>query len=94
MLDFKVNAYIMVTKEYYDELTESMAKRSLESLIAEFNKQVGSRAWTSIRGLHNSVLIDTLIAKGIDVSAVYDGVEISFARKIALNSDKTKVILA
>lgn len=94
MLDFKVNAYIMVTKEYYDELTESMAKRSVESLIAEFNKQVGSRAWTSIRGLHDSVLIDTLIAKGVDVSAVYDGVEISFARKIALNSDKTKVILA
>jgi hypothetical protein len=84
----------MVTKEYYDELTESMAKRSVESLIAEFNKQVCSRAWTSIRGLHDSVLIDTLIAKGIDVSAVYDGVEISFARKIALNSDKTKVILA
>ena len=93
MLDFKVNAYIMVTKEYYDELTESMAKRSVESLVAEFNKQVGSRAWTSIRGLHDSVLIDTLIAKGVDVSAVYDGVEISFARKIALNSDKTKVIL-
>lgn len=93
MLDFKVNAYIMVTKEYYDELTESMAKRSVESLIAEFNKQVGSRAWTSIRGLHDSVLIDTLIAKGVDVSAVYDGVEISFARKISLNADKTKVIL-
>ena len=83
----------MVTKEYFDELTESMAKRSVESLIAEFNKQVGSNAWTSIRGLHDSVLIDTLIVKGVDVSAVYDGVEISFARKIALNSDKTKVIL-
>jgi hypothetical protein len=93
MLDFKVNAYIMVTKEYFDELTESMAKRSVESLIAEFNRQVGSNAWTSIRGLHDSVLIDTLIVKGVDVSAVYDGVEISFARKIALNSDKTKVIL-
>lgn len=94
MLDFKVNAYIMVTKEYFDELTESMAKQSVESLVEDFNKQVGSNAWTSIRGLHDSVLIDTLIAKGVDVSAVYDGVEISFARKIALNSDKTKVILA
>lgn len=83
----------MVTKEYYDELKENMAKRSVESLIDEFNQQVGSRAWTSIRGLHDSVLIDTLIAKGVDVSAVYDGIEISFARKIALNSDKTKVIL-
>ena len=81
----------MVTKEYFDELTESMAKRSVESLVAEFNKQVGSRAWTSIRGLHDSVLIDTLIAKGVDVSAVHDGVTISFKRKIKLNADKNKV---
>lgn len=84
----------MVTKEYFDELTESMAKKSVESLVAEFNKQVGSRAWTSIRGLHDSVLIDTLIAKGVDVSAVYDGVTISFERKIKLNADKNKVIFA
>lgn len=84
----------MVTKEYFDELTESMAKRSVESLVAEFNKQVGSRAWTSIRGLHDGVLIDTLIAKGVDVSAVYDGVTISFQRKIKLNADKNKVIFA
>ncbi|MCR4611725.1 MAG: hypothetical protein K5644_07485 [Lachnospiraceae bacterium] len=84
----------MVTKEYFDELTESMAKQSVEALVEGFNKQVGSRAWTSIRGLHDSVLIDTLIAKGVDVSAVYDGVEISFSRKIALNADKTKVVLA
>ncbi len=82
----------MVTEEYYNNLKKNMAKRSVESLVAEFNKQVGSRAWTSIRGLHDSVLIDTLIEKGVDVSAVYDGVEISFARKIALNQDKNKII--
>lgn len=70
-----------------------MAKKSVESLIREFNRQVGRRSWTSIRGLHDSVLIDTLIEKGIDVSAVYDGATISFARKIKLNDDKTKVIL-
>ena len=84
----------MVTAEYYEELQESMAKRSVDSLIDEFNQQVGSRAWTSIRGLHDSVLIDTLIEKGVDVSAVYDGCDISFKRKIKLNEDKTKVIFA
>ena len=82
----------MVTQEYYEELKASMAKKSVAALIREFNRQVGSNTWTSIRGLHDSVLIDTLIAKGIDVSVVYDGVEISFARKIKLNDDKTKVI--
>lgn len=82
----------MVTEEYFEELKSNMAKKSVDALVAEFNRQVGSTAWTSIRGLHDSVLIDTLIAKGVDVSAVYDGVDISFARKIKLNDDKTKVL--
>ena len=84
----------MVTEEYFEELKSNMAKKSVDALVAEFNRQVGSNAWTSIRGLHDSVLIDTLIAKGVDVSAVYDGVDISFARKIKLNDDKTKVLFA
>jgi hypothetical protein len=84
----------MVTQEYFTELQESMAKRSVESLVREFNRQVGRRSWTSIRGLHDTVLVDTLIAKGVDVSAVYDGCFISFDRKIKLNADKTKIIFA
>ena len=84
----------MVTAEYFEELKEGMAKRSVESLVKEFNRQVGRRSWTSIRGLHDSVLIDTLIEKGVDVSAIYDGVTISFAKKIKLNADKTKVLFA
>ncbi|WP_028904291.1 hypothetical protein [Prevotella sp. P6B4] len=82
----------MVTEEYFDELTESMAKQSVESLIDEFNAKVGSTAWTSIRGLHDSVLIDTLIAKNIDVSAIYDGASISFVRKVKLNGNKLELI--
>ena len=78
--------------EYFDELKESMAKHSVESLVEEFNRQVGRRSWTSIRGVHDSLLIDTLMAKGVDVSAIYDGVDISFAKKIALNKDKNKII--
>lgn len=84
----------MVTEEYYNNLKKEMAERSVESLVDEFNKQVGNTGWTSIRGLHDSVLIDTLIAKGVDVSAVFDGCDISFKRKIKLNEDKTKVIFA
>lgn len=84
----------MVTAEYLEDLEKDMAKRSVDLLVAEFNRQVGRSSWTSIRGLHDSVLIDTLIAKGVDVSAIYDGVEISFARKIALSEDKTRIIFA
>ena len=84
----------MVTKEYFDDLQKEMASKSVETLVEEFNQQVGNTGWTSIRGLHDSVLIDTLIAKGVDVSAVYDGCDISFKRKIKLNDDKTRVIFA
>ena len=84
----------MVTAEYYKELQESMSKRSVESLVEEFNQQVGRRAWTSIRGVHDSILIETLIAKGVDVSAIYDGVVISFEKNVKLNDAKNKVIFA
>lgn len=82
----------MVTQEYFESLKEDMAKKSVAQLVREFNKQVGSRAWTSIRGLHDSVLIDTLIAKGVDVSAIYDDAFIDFSRKIKLNEDKNIII--
>ena len=82
----------MVTKEYFDELKESMAKQSVESLIAEFNQQIGNSTFTSIRDLHDSVLIDTFIEKGIDVSAIYDGVTISFDHKVKLNGNKVETI--
>ena len=81
----------MVTKEYFDELKESMAKQSEDSLIAEFNQQVGCCTFTSIRDLHDSILVDTLFEKGIDVSAIYDGANISFNHKIKLNSAINKV---
>ena len=83
----------MVTKEYFDNLQKEMASKSVEALVKEFNQQVGNTGWTSIRGLHDSVLIDTLIAKGIDVSAVYDGVDISFKKKVTLNETRTKIII-
>lgn len=83
----------MVTEKYFNELKESMMQKSVDSLISEFNRQVGSNAWTSLRGVHDSVLIDTLIAKGIDVSAIYDGVDISFNHKVKLSEDKTRIIL-
>ena len=82
----------MVKQEYFEELIENMSKKSVDSLIREFNRQVGSNVWASLRGLHGSVLVDTLIAKDIVVSAEYDSVEISFASKIKMNDNKNKII--
>lgn len=78
----------------YQKIKSAIAKMSVETIVEEFNALVGKRYWTSARAAHDAALIDSLIKKGIDVSAVYDGTKISFARQIALNSDKNKIIFA
>ena len=76
----------------YQSIKNAIAKMDVDTLVSEFNALVGKRCWTSARAAHDIALIETLIKKGVDVSAIYDGVEISFAKKIALNKDKNKII--
>ena len=78
----------------YQKIKNAIAKMDVESLIREFNALVGKRYWTSARAAHDAALIDTLIKKGVDVSAISNGTNISFARKVVLNADKTKVLFA
>ena len=78
----------------YQSIKNAIAKMDVDILVSEFNALVGKRCWTSARAAHDIALIKTLIKKGVDVSAIYDGKSISFARKIALNADKTKLVLA
>ena len=61
-------------------------------LVEYFNKEVGSRAWTSERAAYDAALIDALINKGIDVSAVYDGSRTIFKQKVSLDADSKKLI--
>lgn len=82
----------MVRVYKYQSIKNSVAKMSVESLISEFNTLVGKRYWASARAAHDASLIDALIKKGVDVSAIYDGSKISFARKISLNADKNRII--
>lgn len=78
----------------YQKIKNGVKSLSTEALVEQFNALIGKRCWASARAAHDAALIDTLIAKGVDVSAVYDGVTISFKRKIKLNDDKTRVIFA
>ena len=79
-------------EKHLEDFKKSMAEKSVEALIEDFNREVGSNAWVSMLAYHDFALIETLIAKGIDVSAIYDGKSISFARHISLNEDKSRVV--
>ena len=82
----------MVRTYKYQSIKNSIAKMSVESLIEEFNALVGKRYWTSARAVHDVSLIESLIRRGIDVSAIYDGLSISFSHAIALNEERNRII--
>ena len=63
-----------------------LSSTPVTQLVQYFNNEVDSRAWSSERAAFDAALIDALIYKGIDVSAVYDGSSISFKDKVDYDS--------
>lgn len=77
----------------YKNITNSVNHQSTEALVEQFNAQIGRRCWASARAVHDTALIDTLIDRGVDVSAIYDGESISFKEHVVLNDDLNKLFL-
>ena len=77
----------------YKKIKNSVKQQSTEALVEQFNALVGKRCWASARAAHDAALIDTLVDRGIDVSAVYDGESISFRDHVVLNEDLNKLFV-
>ncbi len=69
------------------------AAASTQSLVEEFNRQVGSNAWTSARAVHGQALIAEFRSRGIDISAVNDGSSTDFSHHIRLDETINTLIL-
>lgn len=83
-----------MAKSYkYRNIKNGINHQSTETLVEHFNSQVGRRCWASARAAYDSALINTLIDRGVDVSAVYDGEIISFKEHVVLNEDLNKLFL-
>ena len=67
---------------YYTKYALQFADMLIPELVTVFNRQVGNIGWTGMRAYHDQALIDEFQRRGIDVSAVYAGKGISFARPI------------
>lgn len=77
----------------YRNIKISVNHQSTETLVEQFNAQVGKRCWASAGAAHDTALIDTLIDRGMDVSVVYDGENLSFKEHVVLNEDLNKLFL-
>lgn len=69
------------------------AAASTQSLVEEFNRQVGNTGWTSMRAVHDQALIAELQGRGIDISAVNDGNSTDFNHHVRLNETTHSLIL-
>ena len=67
---------------YYTKYALQFADMQIPELVNEFNAQVQSRAWSSMRAYHDQALLDDFHRRGIDVSAIYNGQAVSFARPV------------
>ena len=67
---------------YYTKYALQFADMQIPELVTVFNHQVGCTGWTGMRTYHDQALIDEFMRRSIDVSAIYDGKSISFARPV------------
>ena len=68
------------------------AAASTQSLVEEFNRQVGINAWTSARAVHDQARIAELQGRGIDITVIYDGHSIDFNRHVRLDEATNSLI--
>ena len=76
-----------MNNSFYNDFAVRFAATTLTSLVESFNSQVGNCGFNSMRAAHDRALIDELVRRGIDVSAVFDGTAISFAHHVGLDNN-------
>lgn len=72
----------------YDQFAARFAADSLTSLVDSFNCQVGCRGFNSARAAHDRALINELLRRGIDLSAVRSDGATSFAHHVKLEDNR------
>jgi len=77
---------------YYTKYALQFADMQIPELVTVFHHLVGNTSWTGMRSYHDQALIDEFQRRGIDVSAIYDGKTISFARPVRYDLPDNKLI--
>ena len=75
----------MRTNNSLQEFAARFRAASTQSLVEEFNRQVGNAGWTSARANHDQAFISEFQNRGVDTSAVYDGHSIDFSQYVWLD---------
>ncbi len=77
---------------YYIRYALQFADMQIPKLVTVFNHQVNNSGWTGMRAYHDQALLDEFQRRGVDVSAVYDGKAISFARPVCYDMTDNRLV--
>jgi hypothetical protein len=76
---------------YYIKYALRFADMQIYELVTVFNRQVGLQGWSSMRAYHDLALIGEFTRRGIDVSAISDGDNITFTHPIRYDLYENKL---
>ena len=78
---------------YYIKFALQFADMQIPELVNIFNRLVGNHGWSSMRAYHDQALLDEFQRRGIDVSAVFDGRAICFARPVSYDMTDNRLVI-
>lgn len=78
---------------YYIRYALRFADMQISELVSVSNDQVQNRGWSSMRAYHDQALLDEFQRRGIDVSAVFDGRAICFARPVSYDMTDNRLVI-
>lgn len=90
---FNFKKILKMEQNLFSQFASQFAEASLNSLVESFNAQVGNRGFNSARAAHDHALIDELVHRGVDVSAISDGHSISFAHSVVLDESAMRLVV-
>ncbi len=77
---------------YYTKYALQFADMQIPELVTLFNRQVGNTGWTSMRAYHDQALIDEFQRRGVDISVISNGKDISFAHPVRYELSNNKLV--
>lgn len=83
---------VMVHHIYYIKFALQFADMQISELVSVFNREVGLKAWSSMRAYHDRALIDELKNRSVNLSAIINDGNINFAHKVFFDISSNKLI--
>ena len=66
---------------------------SIQELVDIFNQSVGNHGWTSMRVVHDQMLIHEFMRRGIDISAIHVGNTTDFTHGVVYDEKQRKLLI-